>query len=153
MPADNFAFSIKACNITCSERSIPATIELVLPDIPANLSVSIVDISTQSYWLRWNPITDADSYHIQWALCTSDCSNVSNSDWQSVATIANDHHWYFNTQANDFYTLRVAACRNGICSDPSSPVDMPRNERSIRFIHSDNLGSPVTETNINGEEQ
>ena len=143
-----------ACHCTSvSDRSAAATLELILPEAPTNVVASVINLSTRQYLLRWSSTEDAVSYTIQWALCNNGCDNVTANDWQTLSS-ATDSQLPFTTLAGEIYTLKVAACNStGLCSDYSSPANMPNGVRTIRYIHSDNLGSPVAETDENGNEQ
>lgn len=86
-------------------------------------------------------------------MCSNGCGNVTVSDWQTLTTVSASQA-SFTTLAGETYTLKVAACSStGLCSDYSSAADTPSGVRAIRYIHSDNLGSPVAETDENGTEQ
>ena len=153
MTGGKHAFSVRACHVICSDRSAAATLELILPEAPTNVVASVINLSTRQYLLRWSSTEDAVSYTIQWALCNNGCDNVTANDWQTLSS-ATDSQLPFTTLAGEIYTLKVAACNStGLCSDYSSPANMPNGVRTIRYIHSDNLGSPVAETDENGNEQ
>lgn len=148
-----YAYSVTACHSICGPRSAQLNVDYTKPATPTGITINVIDASQGSHSLNWNVDTvgEVTEYKVQWAVCDTDCVDVTEADWNLSTTVISTNSWAFTVATNEYRTFKVAACRaSGICSNFSFAVDMPRNARSIRFIHTDNLGSPVSETDKNG---
>ena len=151
-----YAYSVTACHSICGPRSVQLNVDYTKPQRPTGLKLNVVDQAQGQYNLIWalNTVDEISEYKVHWAVCNNNCADVQEADWNNATGSITTNDWSFTVAANEYRTLRVAACRaSGICSDYSFAIDMPRNSSAIRYIHTDNLGSPVSETDKDGAEQ
>lgn len=98
--------------------------------------------------IEWTPVASTQHYKLERAVCASNCAIESEITWQPISTQVGVSYT-MGTQDTGPRAYRVQACSNGTtCSQWSNTllIDVASKKRVI-FIHTDLLGSPVTESN------
>jgi len=124
-----------------------ATLRLATPTV----QLTVVNRFQNIHRLSWNRVYPAYFYKVQQAHCIDDCTAIKYTDWE-VSTVERVNLFAdMNPTANNNYAFRVAACNYTGCSHYSEHIIHQPMIENIRFTHTDNLGSPVAETDIEGK--
>jgi len=107
---------------------------------PANVNVSTVNGVTT---LSWNDVEHASKFEVQ--------AINAEGQWVTIATTENLSILLTGSNA-DYTSFRVVACNYNTCASTGSWSGTAYLGKVV-FIHTDLLGSPVAETDKNGDVQ
>jgi len=147
-----YSYYVRSCNAYgCANSTVSAIVVSTGPVIPAapNTPTSNSYANTGTYTISWNVPSGVTSYTLE------ERKNNTGS-WTVFAGFTTNSKG-FTCQSNGAYDYRVKACNSAGCSSfsaISTDVVVSNNScRRIRFIHTDLLGSPVSETDEQGSVQ
>jgi predicted phage tail protein len=140
----SFLYRIRAYNASGwgGFRQSTAVTVLSPPDVPAVITVPTEQIVEGSIQITWSASPTASSYTVQ--------ERRGANAWQNVTTQSSRNLSRYRSDGE--YTYRVKACNISGCSNWQTSISATvMLEKQIIFIHTDLLGSPVAESNINGD--
>ncbi|MCG7561269.1 hypothetical protein [Pseudoalteromonas sp. McH1-42] len=108
---------------------------------PEPSSVAIETIGDVKY-MKWEHVIHASKYLVQ--------GKDANGNWIDVL-ITEDNSVTIDARFDKYYQLRVVACNFNTCSDTGLFSQGYSHRESVIFIHTDMLGTPVLETDVNGK--
>ncbi len=152
-----YYYRLRACGqveYACSDWSavsslVTVAVTMQVPDKPV---ITIDNAGNGSYTLTWTAQNNATSHQIQEAFCDNGCDNLTTDQWQQLTPQTQAESMPFLNKRNGTWAYRVSACSDLVpCSDYSEAASTQVKRRSVIFIHSDLLGTPVAETNKDGD--
>jgi hypothetical protein len=141
-----YYYQLAACNESgCSNYTSEKFITVLAPpDAPATVSLPSAS-SDGSYTLSWSAVNGSSSYQVS--------EKIKQASWGEFASVGNTTQRNFSGQFNGQFQYRVRACNVGGCGleTTSATITVSRDTAyRIEFIHTDLLGSPVTESDNTG---
>ena len=156
LPPGTRSYRLQACNASSCSAYSPVSESITtyaVPDIPGK---PVAQATETSITLSWQTVLYAQWYQLQY--------QDGSAGWEDVGgTFTGTGQTWGNLQGISMRSYRIQGCNEAGCSgwsDPSNAVSLsskpiePEPEpvtRQVIFIHTDNLGSPVAQTNENGE--
>ncbi len=140
----SYLYRIRAYNASGwgSFRQSTAVTVLSPPDVPAVITVLAEQIVEGSIQITWSTSPTASSYTLQ--------ERRDANSWQNITTQSSSSLSRYRSDGD--YIYRVKACNISGCSNwQTSKSVAVRLEKQIIFIHTDLLGSPTAESNMNGD--
>ncbi len=123
-------------------RQSTAVTVLSPPDAPAVITVSTEQIVEGSIQITWSTAPTASSYTLQ--------ERRNANSWQNITTQSS--RAFSRYRSDGEYIYRVKACNISGCSNWQTSINVTvRLEKQVIFIHTDLLGSPAAESNMNGD--
>ena len=124
-------------------------ITVIIPFIPTESfsAPSDLQLSAQGaqQQLSWQDINHASGYQVQ--------ARNNTGEWLNIA-YTHSNVIDLDARFSAYTTVRVIACNYNTCANTgawSAVLSIASDQREIIFIHTDLLGSPVAETNGNGD--
>ncbi len=148
-------FRVRTCGAqgyNCSGWENSAEV-IVLPEILDAPTIAGPN-SSGHFVVNWQRVDGLISYRLDNATCTTSCDQLAPSDW-SGTTIQGSEKQLVKDKTNGTFAYRVRACLSGgHCAADSPMVTVTTNGVNSKkvFLHTDLLGSPVVESDENGNE-
>ncbi|MBE0371104.1 hypothetical protein [Pseudoalteromonas aurantia] len=156
-----YRFYAQACGLAQSKVLVPVTANAILIPVLSDkpdknvcgeieLSEVQVDVLNTEFSfendgskLTWSAVAGATSFEIESAVCASSCDDLSALNWTPLANLPGGQSSYnLNQSGHRLYHIKVCFS-DGKCSSWIYPMEK---KKSVIFIHTDLLGSPVAET-------
>jgi hypothetical protein len=121
---------------------------------PGKPTITVNNATNGDFTLAWAAQDNTSWYQVQEAFCGSSCTNLTEADWttltpNTMATANPTLSWV--GKRNGTWGYRLLACTSAnVCSNYSEMATTEIKRRSVVFIHSDLLGTPVAETYKDG---
>ncbi len=165
----------KKLPMLCSAFSAPIPVQVALPAgllAPTNFALApgSLTYTNGDYWFQWNTVNSASHYQV----CEHDVAGGVANACRSFTALNSSAQKYRHSVEEQLFTYfyDVAACNASACSAASRPQkavkiecplgtppnqcirtrpsDSTRDAGTVTYIHTDQLGSPVAETNAAG---
>lgn len=142
-----YFYRVRACNISgCGNYNVPKAVSVgIVPDPPSSVSLPPTS-SDGSYQLAWQASGLADHYEV--------AEKFNTKNWTPFASVGSTLFVDYSNKPNGTYRYQVRACNVSGCSGsviPNSVVVDLTPGKTVRFVHTDLLGSPVVESDEAGE--
>jgi hypothetical protein len=109
----------------------------------------VLNAATGRLTLSWAAQTNASKYTLQEAFCGTSCNSLN---WQTVALNTSALTLNRTVNSSGIWAYRLMACTSTyICSGYSQVATTEIKRRSVAFIHSDLLGTPVAQSDKDGD--
>ena len=165
----------KKLPMLCSAFSAPISVQVALPAgllAPTNFALApgSQTYTNGEYWFQWSTVSGASHYQV----CEYDVAGGVANACRSFTALNSSAQKYRHSIEEQLFTYfyDVAACNASACSAasrpqkavkiecppgtppnqciPTRPSDLSRDAGIVTYIHTDQLGSPVAETNAAG---
>lgn len=143
-----YGYRVQACNAaSCGTFTTEHSVVVgLLPQSPASVSVPGTS-SSGDYSVTWPAASGATRYEI--------AEEYNSAGWGQFTSVSTSLTKAYSSKPAGRYRYQVRGCNDSGCSNPTTSgyliVDRTPGKQ-VRFIHTDVLGSPATETDETGNE-
>lgn len=148
-------FRVRTCGsqgYDCSSWENSAQI-ITLPQTPATPTFAGPNRSGH-FIVNWSSVGNSLTYRLSSAACTTSCDQLTAADW-TTTQLQGKTSQTVTDKTNGTFAYKVRACLSGgHCSPDSAIATITTNGINSKkvFLHTDLLGSPVAESDENGNE-